>query len=203
MQIHLRKLKSLVSYAKNAKAHPPYQVDLIVESIKNFGFLVPLLISGEGEIIAGHGRKLAAEKLGITEVPCIIVDNLSNEQAIALRLADNKVTESSWLEDVLAEELMALTSGDYGSQFTGFSTEELEKILLAPTPGLDTVDSFASNSDALSDEGSDAPHDTQRFPLAIVLDWAQMKKWQALKKQYGMSKDNDVFIKIINTIVFC
>ena len=76
----------LIPYIQNPKAHPAGQVDKIASSIKNFGFLVPLVIDGGNEIVAGHGRLLAAQKLGLGVVPCVRADNLTPAQVKAFRI---------------------------------------------------------------------------------------------------------------------
>ena len=90
----------LIPFVNNPKAHPAGQVDKIASSIKNFGFLVPLVIDGGNEIVAGYGRLLAAQKLGLGVVPCVRADNLTPAEIRAFRLADNKVAESDWFPEV-------------------------------------------------------------------------------------------------------
>ena len=123
------KTDELIPYVKNTKAHPKKQVEKIAKSIETFGFYIPVLIDANNEIIAGHGRLLAAKHLGLEEVPCIQSETLTYQQAKAFRIADNKVAESDWLEDILAEELEELYSEGVDLIETGFSTEELEKEL--------------------------------------------------------------------------
>lgn len=104
-------------YRKNAKKHPPEQVDKIAESIKQFGFRQNLVVDENNVLVIGHGRWLAARKLGLERVPCMRVYDLSEEQLKALRLADNRVAESGWDEDILKIELddiADLNMGDFG-----------------------------------------------------------------------------------------
>lgn len=98
----------LIPYERNAKQHPPEQVEHIANSIKEFGFRQPLVIDADNVVIIGHGRLLAAKRLGLDKVPCTRVDDLSEEQIKALRLADNKLNESEWDFDLLEEELAGL-----------------------------------------------------------------------------------------------
>lgn len=104
-QVNISKIKP---YLKNAKKHPAKQVDQIAASIKEFGFNQPIVIDKQGIIIVGHGRYEAAKKLGLEEVPVITVD-LTEEQAKAYRLADNKLNESDWDMDLVIEELKGLS----------------------------------------------------------------------------------------------
>lgn len=119
---------ALKPYEKNARKHSEKDIDAIVGSIKNFGFNDPIGIWGEDNLIVeGHGRLLAAQKLGMTEVPCIRLDELSDEQRRAYALAHNKTAElSSWLDDILAGELENITSidmGEFGFDVFGDSGE--------------------------------------------------------------------------------
>ena len=96
-------------YEKNAKAHPKKQVEQIAASIKSFGFVQPLVVDKNNVIVIGHGRLEAAKLLGMTEVPTISVENLSDEEVKALRLADNKLNESEWDMNLVIEELKGLS----------------------------------------------------------------------------------------------
>lgn len=108
MKIEYRQLDEITPYHKNAKEHPEKQVKKIANSIKEFGFNQPIVVDKEGVIIVGHGRYLAAQKLGINPVPVLEVD-LDEERAKAYRLADNKLNESDWEMDVVIEELKTLS----------------------------------------------------------------------------------------------
>ena len=104
----MRRLSELVPYAANAKKHDARQVANVAESIRQFGFVQPVVVDRDGVIVIGHCRALAAEKLGMVEVPCVCVDDLTPEQVNALRLVDNKTNESPWDLDLLAAELPEL-----------------------------------------------------------------------------------------------
>jgi ParB-like chromosome segregation protein Spo0J len=125
-KIAIGKLKP---YEQNSKMHPGDQVDKIARSIEQFGFRIPLLIDKNNEIISGHGRYLAAMKLGIEAVPCIRAKNLSTEQIKAFRIADNKVAESAWDEELLTQEMIELFEADFDLGMTGFSEKELKDLL--------------------------------------------------------------------------
>ena len=94
-------LERLRPYAKNAKTHGPDQVAKIAASMAEFGWTVPVLVSAEGEVIAGHGRILAAGELGLNQVPVIVLEHLSEAQRRAYRIADNKLTELGGWDDAL------------------------------------------------------------------------------------------------------
>jgi hypothetical protein len=118
----------LIPYVNNPKAHPAGQVDKIASSIKNFGFLVPLVVDGGNEIVAGHGRYEAAQKLGLGVVPCVRADNLTPGEVRLFRIADNRTAESAWFPESLALELKALEEMDFDLGLTGFDLDELEEM---------------------------------------------------------------------------
>jgi len=112
--VEYRQTKSLIPYARNARTHSDSQVEQICESIQKFGFCNPVLIDESGGIIAGHGRVLAAKKLGLDSVPTITLSGLSDAERRAYILADNKIAENSgWDEELLKQELEDLAS-DFG-----------------------------------------------------------------------------------------
>jgi site-specific DNA-methyltransferase (adenine-specific) len=120
LKIQYLKVKDLTPYENNPRDISEDAVAAVAKSIKEFGFKVPVLLDEKGVIIAGHTRKLAAEKLGLEEVPCILINDLSEEQIKAFRIADNKTAEfSAWNEDLLTEELKGLED-----LFTGFDENE-------------------------------------------------------------------------------
>lgn len=127
-QIVYKGLNEIKPYEKNAKKHSKEQIKRIEKSIKELGFRGAILIDKDNVVIAGHGRCLAAKKLGMKEVPCIYVDDLSEEQIKALRLIDNKVSESEWDEELLGQELEGILNidmDDFG--FNIFSKDEEEE----------------------------------------------------------------------------
>ncbi len=106
MKILQKKTSDLKPYSKNARTHSTAQIDMLVKSIEQFGFNVPILIDSDNVIIAGHGRLLAAKQLGMDEVPTIYIDHLSEVQKKAFILADNKIAEhAGWDKEVLSAEL--------------------------------------------------------------------------------------------------
>lgn len=120
-EITRAKIADLTPYENNARVHTSDQVDQIAASIKEFGFLNPVLIDKAGHIIAGHGRVMAAERLGMEEVPAIYVEGLTDDQRRAYILADNRLTElGGWDDAVLAGELKDLTAAGFDITLTGF-----------------------------------------------------------------------------------
>ena len=123
-------LARLQPYAKNAKAHGADQVAKIAASMAEFGWTVPCLVADDGELIAGHGRVLAATQLGLTEAPVIVLGHLTEAQRRAYRIADNKLTElGTWDGALLSAELNDLLAEDYDLPLIGFDDAELEALL--------------------------------------------------------------------------
>jgi ParB family chromosome partitioning protein len=126
MKIENLPTDALVPYARNAKTHPPAQVARIAGSIKEFGFCNPVLVDNDNGIIAGHGRVMAAQKLGLAEVPCIRLGHLTDAQRRAYILADNRLSEtdgSAWDVDMLKLELADLGELDFDLELVGFGAD--------------------------------------------------------------------------------
>lgn len=125
-----KSIKELKPYKKNAKKHPKEQVEQIANSIKEFGFTQPVLIDKNNCVVAGHGRILGAKQAGLKEVPTLCLDDLTEEQIKAYRLADNKLNESDWDVKLLDEEVSMLSDNIDMSLFgfdVGLSEEVEEK----------------------------------------------------------------------------
>lgn len=120
----------LIPYARNARTHDEGQVAQIAGSIAEFGFVNPILIGADGGVIAGHGRLMAARKLGLEEVPVIRLGHLSETQRRALIIADNKIAENAgWDEELLRLELTDLKAEDFNLDLTGFDLSEVDRLL--------------------------------------------------------------------------
>ena len=147
MKIRMTPVGELTPYAGNARTHTDEQIAQIAASIQEFGFTNPILAGSDGVIIAGHGRLLAAQRLGLDKVPVITLDHLSEAQRRALVIADNKIAENAgWDEDLLRSELAALQEMEFDLDLVGFSDEELDDLLgdleaevLGETEGEDEV----------------------------------------------------------------
>jgi DNA modification methylase len=133
-KIELIDAAKLIPYARNSRTHSDDQVQQIASSIKEFGFTNPILISETDDIIAGHGRLLAAKFLGITEVPCIRLAHLNEQQRKAYVIADNKLAlNAGWDDELLALELGELKDAEFDLNLTGFSEDELANLLIQET----------------------------------------------------------------------
>jgi DNA modification methylase len=125
-----RPINQLRPYPRNARTHSRKQIKQIAASIERFGFTNPVLISDEGEIIAGHGRVRAAELLGMKTVPTLTLSHLSEAERRAYVLADNKLAlNAGWDRDILAIELQALIDLDFDTDLTGFGIAEIDFII--------------------------------------------------------------------------
>lgn len=124
--LEMRSVDSLIPYARNAREHSPEQVRQLQASIHEFGFVQPMLIDGDGNIIAGHGRLLAAKAEGYTEVPCVLVEHLTETQRRAYILADNRLAEqSTWNAEFVSLELEELREAGFDFLLTGFDESDL------------------------------------------------------------------------------
>ena len=129
MAIELANTKDLIPYARNSRIHSDTQIAQIAASIEEFGWTNPILIDGDNGIIAGHGRLLAAQKLGLDEVPVIPLEGLTETQKRAYILADNRIAiNSGWDVEMLGLELDDLNE-DIDLTLAGFTTAEIDGIL--------------------------------------------------------------------------
>ena len=126
MNVQNRKLSELTPYPGNAKKHDKKQIANVAESIRQYGFVQPIVVDRDDVIIIGHCRALAAKKLGMDEVPCVSMDDLTPEQVNALRLVDNKSNESNWDFDLLADELPGLDLSAFDFDWDFQDTDETE-----------------------------------------------------------------------------
>lgn len=124
------KVADLVPYAENSRTHSEAQIAQLAASIKEFGWTNPVLIDERNQIIAGHGRIMAAEKLNIDAVPCVVLDGLSDAQKKALVIADNKIAlNAGWNDALLSQQLLELSDADFDLNSIGFGPDELDDIL--------------------------------------------------------------------------
>ena len=125
----------LIPYARNSRTHSDAQVAQIAASIKEFGFLNPIIVDGDNGIIAGHGRVLAAQKLGLQELPVIEASHLSDAQRRAYIIADNKLAmNAEWDDEMLRVELDALGVDGFDLELTGFSLDEIASLQVEEVP---------------------------------------------------------------------
>lgn len=120
-------IDELKPYENNSRTHSKSQIEKIARSIKEFGWMSPVVVDENYTIIAGHGRVLGAKEAGITEVPCLVVDDLTDDQKRAYVIADNKLSdESGWDFGILRKEIDALSEREFDLDLTGFEDSELD-----------------------------------------------------------------------------
>lgn len=130
LQVVYKNIDELLPYAANSRTHSPEQIAQIAASIREFSFTNPILIDGEGTIIAGHGRLLAARKLGMEEVPAIVLDHLTKAQQRALVIADNQLAlNAGWDMEMLENEVRTLDDEGYDLAILGLADDDLSRML--------------------------------------------------------------------------
>lgn len=183
-KLEQRAISSLIPFARNSRTHSEAQVAQIAASIKEFGWTNPLLIDEDGGIIAGHGRLLAARQLGRSEVPCIVLDGLTDAQKRALIIADNKLAlNAGWDAELLSSELKGLGEDGFDLSLLGFSEDELAGLLVDKTEGLTDPD-----------EVPETPAD----PITVLGDVWLLGKHRIV---CGDSTDADTVAKCLNGMV--
>lgn len=197
-KVEKRPVASLIPYVRNARTHDEDQIAQIAASIAEFGFTSPLLIGPDDVVIAGHGRLLAAQELGLEEVPVIVLGHLTEAQRRALVIADNRIAENAgWDREMLAAELAALQDETFDLDLLGFGESEIDELLegigdLGEVAGDADAPGFGSGAGGEAEEGKGATGQSgslaERFGVApfSVLDarkgWWQHRKaaWIAL-----------------------
>ena len=128
-----RKVSDLVPYARNSRTHSDEQVAQIAASIKEWGFTNPVLIEPDGGIIAGHGRVMAAQRLGLADVPCVIAEGWTEAQKRAYVIADNRLAmNSAWDMDLLKIEMQEIDGLGFDLELTGFDVAEMTALFDEP-----------------------------------------------------------------------
>lgn len=158
MKIEHLAIDRLIPYARNSRTHSDEQVAQVAASIREFGFTNPVLIDGDGGIIAGHGRVMAARKLGMDKVPCIRLAHLTEAQRRAYIIADNKLAlNAGWDEKMLALEFKDLQAMDFDLELTGFGLGDIDELLAeldaTPEGATDADETPAVQADVVSQPG--------------------------------------------------
>lgn len=142
-ELQLVPIEKLVPYANNARTHSPEQIKKLRSSLREFGFINPVIIDRDYGVIAGHGRVLAAQEEGLEKVPCVFADHLTEAQKKAYIIADNRMAmDAGWDEEMLRVEIEALQAADFDPLLTGFDEKEL-------------ADLFESEEDKVKDDDFD------------------------------------------------
>jgi len=160
--VEIRPLDDIVPYGENPKEHPTEQVDKIASSIRRFGWDQPIVVDGDGTIIKGHGRYQAAQKLDLGDVPVIEQADLTEAEARAARIADNRVAESDWDNELLATEFELLRDRNMSLEATGFDDDGVDEVEKGLEPDEEEIE------DAFGDlpDGERDPIRQRTFTLA-------------------------------------
>ena len=182
MQIIQKKLADIVPYANNTKKHDETQIKNVAESIKKYGWVQPIVIDNDGTIVIGHCRALAAERLGIEEVPCVVVSDLTEEEINALRIVDNKTNESPWDFDLLSAELPEIDLSDFEFDFGIEDEKEKTEIVEDETPEVEFSEILGEENNYLV------------LQFKTDIDWLNAQSIFGLEiaKSYSTRKDGKV-----------
>lgn len=191
-EIEWRDISKISEYSMNAKKHPDSQISKIATSISEFGFSSPILVDGDGIIIAGHGRYLAAVKLGLKKIPTLVRADLTPTQVKQLRIADNKISELSELDlDALTLDLAWLQEAGADLGLTGFEQSEVDSLMQVTVP--DSLDDL---------EDQYGEHNEEHFwdKLNLKLPPEVMQVYEDLMQRAGGSKPHEKFEAILGAV---
>ena len=164
MKIEWRKASSLREYARNARKITERAVDYIAKSIRDFGFINPVVVTADGELVCGHASVRAAKKAGIEEVPCVVADDLTPDQVRAFRLADNKTAAMAiWNTEELAAEAKKLVGSEFTMDDLGFDPAMLGS--MAEDLRTDDNNSVDNSNADTSGEGADIANTSEELDL--------------------------------------
>ena len=191
MEIENIAIEKLKAYDKNSRTHSKKQIGQVVESIKEFGFTNPLLVDEDNVLIAGHGRLLAAKKIGMDEIPCVRLSHLDDAQKKAYVIADNKIAlNSGWDDDLLRSELAELDGLGFNTEVTGFDD------LLKGTGVEDAVKGEVEFSEYLNES-----HNYVVLYFENDIDWLQAQTHFNLKSVHSKRANGKTWSKGIGRVV--
>jgi ParB-like chromosome segregation protein Spo0J len=206
MNIEHIAIGALAPYARNARLHDEAQIALLARSIEEYGFNNPVLIDAQGGIIAGHGRVLAAQKLGRVEVPCLRLAHLTEAQKRAYIIADNKLSEASrWDFGLLADEVRELMDEDgLTADLLAFDDAGIDRLFgeFTADGDDDPLDANAAGSVTLATEPTASPRQPDKappllVPILISLSQADMRRWRDIKKAAGIDDNTAAFRRLV------
>ena len=175
---------ALIPYARNSRTHSDEQIAQIAASIREFGFSNPVLVDEVGNIIAGHGRVLAARRLGMEGVPCLRMEGLSETQKRAYVIADNSLAlASGWDEDLLKAELDSLKTEELDLDILGFDADFIAELY---EPGKMSK-SFDRKFGYQGEDEEPEYQNLGRYPVTVILSEEEFNRFDALKQKYGAS----------------
>jgi hypothetical protein len=201
MKIEKIPTDKLIPYARNAKKHDAAQVSKLAGSIREFGFNNPVLIDKDNGIIAGHGRVMAAQQLGLADVPCIRLGHLTDNQRKAYILADNRLAEigGGWDQEMLGIELSDLREADFDLDLVGFEGSEIEHFLNPPELSQDVLQG-GDQGKTPADQLENYENSTIR-QIVLIMGAEEfeevMKNLGDIKKERGLDSNTEATIHAI------
>lgn len=194
-------VEKLIPYARNSRTHNDAQVAQIASSIKEFGFNNPVLVGSDNDIIAGHGRVLAARKLELTNIPCIRLGHLTENQKKAYVIADNRIAlNAGWDEEMLKIELADLKETEIDLSLLGFSEAELEMYSLA---GKEIEQLHSEENRGTPADGADSLEDASVRQIILVYPLEEYTKVVEAMAQYAeknaLSNNTEVVNHLLET----
>jgi hypothetical protein len=213
-------------YANNPRKNDAV-VDRMVKSIAEFGFRMPVVVKSDGTVVDGHLRLKAAKQIGMTQIPVVLADELTDEQVRAFRLLANRSANwAEWDTELLAIELTELDLENFDLELTGFDDAELDLLLIEedekpqtdyqspqiftrPDATAPTDYNRYSYGDRPGEDDDDEPEDEPEqsttaiggnYPLAIVLPFADYQRWKAYKEAIGIKRDTTAFLKLLEEV---
>jgi len=194
MKIQTLKTDHLIPYARNSRTHNEAQVAQIAGSIKEFGFTNPVLVDDFNTIIAGHGRVMAAKKLGLEEVPVIVLSHLTDTQRQAYVMADNKIAlNAGWDEEMLKLEVKDLAEAKYDFNLLGMTEVEFDMY------------SKAADAEAQDNQGGDPIDNSETNVRQIIVNYPLdqyvdiIEKMANYAEQYALSNNTEVLSHLLET----
>jgi ParB-like chromosome segregation protein Spo0J len=182
MQIEWVGIGSIKPYAKNARTHSADQVDQIAESIRRFGWTNPILVGDDGIVVAGHGRLMAAKKMGEKKVPIIKLSHLDADQRRAYVLADNRIAEASgWDKALLSEELAALDGLGFDLDFLDFPEIDGDLADQLSDAERETPEDRSDRLAGENENNSQEERNSINFPIYVILNSQEHKQWREMK----------------------
>lgn len=200
--IEMRCPSTLTPYSGNAKQHPTEQIDAIASSISTYGFNSPLVINSQGIVLSGHGRLEAARRLGLKQIPVVIKDDLSPAAQRGYRIADNKVAQSGFDNDLLVQELQELSELDFDLSLTGFDQDELDSLLESDDFEFQGKQVFGDEDDESdADDDYDEPPASSVRMMQLFLSTETYPKFmemiESLNVVYGTDNPTDCVMAVL------
>lgn len=202
--VEKRSVQELIPYDRNPKIHSEQQIQQIAESIREWGWTVPVVIDEAGNVLAGHGRLFAAQSIGIEEVPCVVASNWSEQQKKAYIIADNKVQEnSSWDFSLLSEEINNLSENGFSLEKLGLSEADVSLLQnLSPDEEFkfDYDDVVADVGQSVSSEPSKTTDGYVEFAVVLSEDDKKqlMSQINKVKADHQIESNAEALMIIVN-----